>query len=609
MILKRFTDFRKNYNGIGDQLNENIQQAKTYIRNMALNKKKTKLKDSSPELSKEEIAAVGLSKAEVAAADNQEEFQKILAVVKDSPGLAYLFTKIYYEHLDEPSPERKIESLVYLLGRLKKHRNSLGELPMSPDRYVSKAACDEEDLKSEQEGRQKRSAYERLDDDLTKLEGKIVTNKWIGDLLSFQKVWMGKLTPYHKEKIEGIAAAFDDFGIEDGIKDKSANKSLQNIFFKGVLQYKTLETLIKGAEDYIKAANNAGMKKFLVAMDKVNKKFGYNNGAEQVFSKDNILIIEVKSYPANVDLNANTAHCITKSPGHWEHYVGLEKYTKQYYIYDFELPPSDIRSVIGITIGEGGRITACHLKNDRAFGSEIVSYMKKKGIDMKVMPPLSKEEIEQRKRKIVASKEIVKDNLNLEQVKKYFEDGADVNAGNGRPLENSVKEDNYEKAEYVLSVGAMPGINNPIKYAKNLEMVKLLVQYNCPLTNEVFNSIVNDSDAIKFVLSKGMDPNFEKGYPLRAAVRVNNLESVKLLIKGGAGVSERRYMVVKQCVESGSVDILEYLLTELIKSDSTFKNPDSKAKFFNEWKNWNSSSLQTKPDVKEMIADVLSKFE
>ena len=106
-----------------------------------------------------------------------------------------------------------------------------------------------------------------------------------------------------------------------------------------------------------------------------------------------------------------------------------------------------------------------------------------------------------------------------------------------------------------------------------------------------------------------MDPNFEKGYPLRAAVRVNNLESVKLLVLGGASVSERRYMVVKQCVESGSIEILEYLLSELMKSDVTFKNTESRTKLINEWKNWNTSSLQTKGDVKEEIMTVLSKYE
>lgn len=600
MILKRFTDFRNAH--LNDQLNENLQQAKTYIRNLALKDKKEKSGAKDGE-------TVGLTPEEVRKADNNPSFQKVLALVKDAQPLAYVFTKMFFEDLVELEENERIEELKGLLDKLKRHRSSLSNLPMPVDRYVSRAAVEEEERNASSEGRQYRTPFERLGDDLTKLEGGIATNKWIGDLLSFQKAWMEKLTPYHKEKIDGIAKAFDDFGIEDGVKDKEANKSLQKIFFKGVLQYKTLEALIKGAEDYIKAANNASMKKFFVSMDKVNKKYGDNNGAEKVFTKDNILIIEVKSYPANVDLNANTAHCITKSPGHWQTYVGLEKFTKQYYIYDYDLPPSDNHSVIGITIGEGGRITACHLKNDANFASSIVSYMKKKGIDMNVMPPLSKEEIEQRKRKIVASKEIVRDNLTLEQTKKYFEDGADINAGNGKPLENAVKEDNLEKAEYVLSVGAMPSVNNPIKYAKNFDMIKLLVQYGCQLTNEVFNSIVNDSDAIGYVLSKGMDPNFEKGYPLRAATRANNLESVKLLVKGGASISERRYMVIKQCVESGNLEIMQFLLEELSKSDVTFKNTESRTKLISEWKNWNSSSLQTKPEVKEEVLSILTSFE
>ena len=601
MILKKFIDFRKSYNNI-EELNENVQQAKTYIRNVALKNKKERMGSKEGE-------TVGLSQEEIRAADNNPSFQKVLTLVKDAQPLAYVFTKFFFEDLAEMEEDDRISELRGLLDKLKRLRSSLPNLPMSVERYVSRAAVEEEEKNAADEDRINRTPFERLGDDLTKLEGDIAKNKWTGDLLSWQKVWFEKLTPFQKEKIEGIAKAFDDFGIEDGVKDKSVNKSLQVLFFSKIKQYKTLEALIKGAEDYIKAANNAGMKKFLVAMDKVNKKFGFNNGAEQVFTKDNILIIEVKSYPANVDLNANTAHCITKSPGHWETYVGLEKYTKQYYIYDFELPPSDIYSVIGITIGEGGRITACHLKNDRAFGSEIVSYMKKKGINMDVMPPLTKEEIEQRKRKIIASKEIVKDKLTLDQVKKYFEDGADPNAGNGRPLENAVKENNYEKTKYLLEIGAIPTINNPIKYAQNLDMIKLLVEYQCPLTNEVFNLLVNDHEAIKYVLKKGMDPNFEKGYPLRAAIRVNNFETIKILIQGGARVDERRYMAVKQSVEIGNVELLNFLLDHLQKTDTNFQKVDFRNELIAYMKKWNISSLETNKDLKSEVMDILTKYE
>lgn len=600
MILRRYSDFRRNYNSnFGGSLNENLQQAKTYIRNIALKDKKTRTGEEGAALTSEEVRR----------ADNNPSFLKVLDLVKDAQPLAYVFTKFFFEDLSEIDETERLSELKTLLDKLKRLRSLLPNLPMQVDRYVSKAAVEEEEKNSKEEDRQYRTPFERLGDDLTKLEGGVITNKWINQLLSWQKTWMTKLSTFQKEKVDGIAKAFDEFGTEDNVKDKDANKSLQRMFFQSVLQYKTLDDLLLGAINFIKAANNASQKKFLIAIDKVNSRFGFNNGAEVIFNKGSILIIEVKSYPANVELNANTSHCITKSPSSWETYVGLDKFTKQYYIYDFDLPPNDNHSVIGITIGEKGAIRACHLKNDAGFGTNVVSYMKKKGVDMNVMPPLDAAEIEQRKKRIVASKEIVKPNLTLDQIKTYLEAGADPNTSAGKPLENAVKEESLEKTRNLLESGAMPMINNPIKFAKSYDMIKLLVEFGCALTPEVFNSIINDIDAVKFVLEKGFDPNFEKGYPLRAAVRVNNPEVIKLLVQTGAKIDERRYMVVKQCVESGFIEILQFLLTELQKSDLNFKNTDSRGKLLNEWKNWNQTSLQTKPEVKQEIITILDSFQ
>ena len=140
-------------------------------------------------------------------------------------------------------------------------------------------------------------------------------------------------------------------------------------------------------------------------------------------------------------------------------------------------------------------------------------------------------------------------------------------------------------------------------------MIKLLVEYQCPLTNEVFNSLVNDPEAIKYVLKKGMDPNFEKGYPLRSAIRVQNFESIKILIQGGARVDERRYMVVKQCVEIGNVELLKFLLDHLQKTDTNFQKVDFRNELIADWKKWNISSLQTKEDLKSQVLDVLTQNE
>ncbi len=598
-MLKKYLDFRNSQNSLS--LNENVQQAKTYLRNKALRDKKEKLGTKEGE-------NVGLTAEEVRKADNDSNFMKIRQMLADSP-LVYVFTKFFYEDLVELEVEERFNELSILAKRLKDMRSSLSNLPMPVERYVSKAAVDEEKKKSEEEGRQYRNSYERLTDDLNALQGDVATNKWVGQLLSWQKAWFEKLTPFQEEKIKGIANSFDQFGTDlDGTKDTKANKALQDMFFTKVKKYKNLGELIAGAEDFIKSSNNAGFKNFLLAMEKVNKKYGESNGVEEVYSDNGLLIIEVKSFPANKELNANTSHCIAGSPGHWENYVGEAKFTKQYYIYDFNLPSSDIHSIIGITIGEGGRITACHLKNDRSFGTEVVNYLKKKGSSMDLLAPLTKEEIEVRKKRIEASKGIIRDNLSLEEVSDYLEAGANPNAAGGKPLENAVKEDNLEKAKLLLEKGALPSINNPIKFAKNFEMIKLLVQYNCPLTNEVFNSICNDADAVEYVVKNGMDPNFEKGYPLRAAARVGNLDVIKILITNGASVSERRYMVIKQCIENGSSEVLKFLLEEINLEDPNFKNEANRTKLLNDWKHWNTTSLQTKKEDKEEIEKILDSY-
>jgi hypothetical protein len=161
------------------------------------------------------------------------------------------------------------------------------------------------------------------------------------------------------------------------------------------------------------------------------------------------------------------------------------------------------------------------------------------------------------------------------------------------------RENNKEKVELLIKKGAVPTLNNPIKFAKDLDMIKILVKNGCELTNEVLNTIINDLEAMKFVLQNGIDANFEKGYPLRAASRNQNLDVVKLLVTHGANVAERRYMVVKQCIEYATNEILKYLLDELESGDANFKNPVAKQKLFAEWIGWCSTSLQTTPEQKE----------
>ena len=600
-MIKRFLDFKQFHNG--ERLDENINQAKTFLRNRALKDKKEKLGSKEGE-------KVGLTPDEVRKADNDPNFQVIKSMLRDNQGLVYTFTKFFFEDLADLSEEDRFNELKNLIADLKRLRSSLSNLPMPIDRYVSKAANEEERKASEEEGRQFRPAIERLIDDLGTLEEGVAYNKWVQQLLSWQKAWLEKMTPFQKEKIVAITKAFDEFGTDKtGKKDPIKNKKLQDFFFSSVKQYKNLNALIQAAEENIQAANNSSFEDFMVAVENVNKQYGMSNGAEQVYLKDNILILEVRSYAANKDLNANTRHCIAKSIGSWEFYVGEEKFTKQFYIYNFNLPSTDNMSVIGVTIGENYRITACHLKNDGNYVSKIIDTLKKWNIPKEAMQPMTSEEIEARKKRIEASKMIVKPDLTIDQIEEYLDLGANPNAQNGKPLENAVKENDEEKVELLIKRGAVPTLNNPIKFAKDLDMIKLLVKNNCELTNDVLNQIINDLDAMEFVLKNGVNPNFEKGYPLRAAARAKNLDVVKLLITHGANVTERRYMVVKQCVEYGTTEILKYLLDELNSGDANFKNSDTRQKLLKEWVSWSSTSLQTTPEQKEEVVELLNSYQ
>ena len=603
MITTRYFDFKNN-------LNENVQQAKTFMKNRALRLKKAELGEP-----KEGEQPIGLDAREVREAENDKNFLKIKDFCKDNPGYTYVFTKFFFEDLAELEENQRFEDLFTgknsLYNQIKELRQSLSQLPMPIDRYCSNASIEEEKRKSQEESREYRTPYERLLDDLTKLKGGRVTNNWVNQLLSWQKAWFEKLTPVQKEKVDGIAAAFDEFGKEpDGTKDVKANKELQEYFFLKVKKYKTVGELIKGAEDYVKSAANAGSAKFLQSVAKVNKKYGEINGAEEVYNENNILIVEVRSFVANRDLNSNTSHCIAQSQGAWDSYVGDNRFTKQYYIYNFNLPPSDVKSVIGITIGEGGRVTACHTKNDGGFTSQIESYMKSLKIPMSVLAPMSKEEIEKKKKRMIANKEIVKPKITLEQTKQYFEEGADPNAQGGTPLQNAVKEDDYEKTKYLLEVGAYPNVGNAIKFAQNLQMIKLLVDYGSQINNEVFNSIMKDYDAVEYVLKAGVDPNFEKGYPIRTAAKLGDTKMIDLLIKYGANVSERRYMVVKWAVEHGKNDVISYLFKRMGQvGDEALKDQATRDKFINDWIHWCQTSDKINDAQKKQTVEVLQNFK
>jgi len=587
MIQKKYSDFISSYR-LDDRIDENVANAKNYLRNRALAKKKEKL-GGDPKIK--------LTPEEIQMAERDRDFAKIRELCNDSPGNTFAFTKFFFE---EEIPLEGEGGLREMYNKLKELKQKGIQLPKNIDFYANVVSTDEDP----------RRGFEVLIDDITRAIDAKITKKWVDELYSNHKAEYVNSSDVIKEKISAIAKAFDELGMEDGTKNNDANKKLQGLFWIKLKRYKEkpLVEVMQGASSYIKAANVNSISKFLQKVQDTNIKYGVLNGAEVIYDENNVLIIEVKSYQTNKELNSNTSHCIASQPSQWENYVsGDSNFNKQYYIYNYNLDPSDNKSVIGITIESTGRIRACHIKNDSGFSDGIRDYMRRLNIPFEILAPMNPKEVDLKKRRIVANKEIVKPKISAELIKKYIEDGGDPNAKQGEPLINAVKENDHEKAKMIIELGGMPNIGNCIKYSKDLNMIYLLVEAGATVTNEVFKSIQNDYDAIKYLIDAGMNVNFENGYPLRNACKLEDPELackiIDLLVRHGANISERRYMAVKSAAEYGKIKILDHLLTILAEKDSKTTTKESK----DEWLKWASTSEAVDDKIRKSVMDVFKK--
>ena len=86
-----------------------------------------------------------------------------------------------------------------------------------------------------------------------------------------------------------------------------------------------------------------------------------SNGAVEVFFDDNVLVIEIDTFEQSKNLGS-TSWCITREASYFEDYKNED--TRQFFIYDFSKPDTDIQSMIGITLNKDGSNAYQHYKND-----------------------------------------------------------------------------------------------------------------------------------------------------------------------------------------------------------------------------------------------------
>jgi hypothetical protein len=439
---------------------------------------------------------------------------------------------------------------------------------------------------------------ENLIDGLDRLEQNRKIKKLVDSLTPVLKAAYLRASENNKLKISEIAAGFNQLGIKDGVVDEQAKNKYWSGFFgtmimregkmvysSALARYTTIDEFIKAAQNYLKSTDNDQIIAFYDKINLANDRFG-NGGADIVFDQNGILVIEVKSFPTNQLLNGHTSHCIKDSMYQWENYVSSHN-NKQYYIYNFNIPQYDNKSTIGVTIEPGQKVRAAHDRADHEITTGIKSLLKALEKEYKItddiwsfLKPLSQEEITAREKSKIANRKIVEKGLTIEQILKYVkEDGADINKDNCKALENAVEENDVEKAKVILELGGSPNLKKlqdaVISKAKDINMIKLLVDYGAEMTGNVFTSVVNEKEALQYCLSAGLDPSFMSDLPLRACFRgswvgPNNVgepyyDSFVLLMKyisknkgTKTGLEHKGNMIVKWTAEYGRIDILEW---------------------------------------------------
>lgn len=575
------------------------------------------LNDFTPEQGKElkyKMRGMKISEEEIHQIERDPEFLKLREILKDNIGYLYNFTYMYYVEMVT------LEEIQSMYNRLLEYKDLLNQLP----KKFNVAFIDTKINNNS----------EILVDGLDKLEDYRKVKKVIDKLTSELKKDYKKAAEGQKETFSSIATAFNEMGKrDDGTIDEEKRDGLWKSFFGEVRviegtkryvgqlrRYKTIGEFNRAAENFLKASENSDILAFYDKINDCNEKFGFA-GADIVFDENGILIIEVKSFPANQMLNGHTRHCIKDYNSQWENYVSNHN-NKQYYIYNFNIPQHDNMSVVGITIEPGQRVRAAHAKNDSSVGSSFKRTMDKWQSDYGIeenlwaqLKPMTQEEVDRRERAKVAERQIVNKGLSIEDIIRYVkEDGANINKNNGVCLQNAVDEDDYEKVKVILQLGASPnlkkGADAPISKAKNLEMIKLLVSNGSDITGDVFNNILHDMDALEYCLKAGLDPNFNNFLPFRRVCKGNwktkddigesYLGAFKLLVKYGAKLSDERgrNMIIKWSAEYSRLDILDWLDEQGLSQKFSVKD-------WEEAVTWISHSRKINTEIKTRVVAYL----
>ena len=629
MKLFRYNQFRNL-----EPLNENLDKSKKFLKDQFIIKKlATDLKlidseldyklrhgekrglskgDFTPEQFNEirmKMRDVRLTDEQVRNLERNEEFVKLRELFQ--PNIGYLYNFVYMYFVENISYE-EVERLYALLIE---YKDLLDKLPKKFDiNFIDESIPNPSN---------NHTNAEILSDELDKLGEYRKVKKIVDTLPPKLKKAANAATELQMEQLVEIANGFESiepeekkeivwktfFGemLEDRYettRDGKPNPNFGKLVWRSRLfRFTTMDNplveFIRAAKQHLDASGSEGYSDRVEKINKVNDLLGVK-GCKVLYNESGIMVVEVNSYAANKMLNAHCSHCIVNSESYWNSYLG--EYNIQYYIYNFNLSSTNSRWTLGVTIKPDRTYSngACQTVNNSYIGGEFKSLLKQweneYGISdniWDILQPLSQDEIERRKKAKEAEKFIIKKTIpdpetgrerqiTAEDLQRYVKEyGADINRDNGKALINAVEDDDIERVKMIFALGGtanlQKGSDSAIAKAKNMEMIKLLVQNHAVLTGDVFNNIVCDEDALEFCLKAGADPNFNSNLPIRKVCKgswksrteigESYFAGYQMLLKYGVKQEENgKNFVIKWAAEYGRMDIINDQMNRGCKS-------------------------------------------
>ena len=278
--------------------------------------------------------------------EDDHKFVQIRNIIESIFGknqLGYLGLATYFAY----TRKQDLNSLARIFTEINRNKNVLKKLPKQVVSYKDP---------------------EELIDDLTELK------EWV----TFNKEFIQRLKgDFKKEAREDKELKDAYIGLANDIK-----KDLINNFLPKIARYKSYEDFRISVFNYLSSPDNS---------EEIIKQVNDTDGINIVYNKDGIIVAEVFTYKASCAIGSKS-WCISTGENWWENYNSLKSGNKQYFLWNLNVPSTNINSRVGVTIKPNSEVKTAHLKNDQFVNFD--NYIDQYGIDKSIFKPLDVDDLD-----------------------------------------------------------------------------------------------------------------------------------------------------------------------------------------------------------------------